>query len=368
MRSWPTVGRHTTQGVSPWGSVVTACRVCTTSHRGGVISGSLNFVWELSRFKLAAKFPNQNPKLHRAHKARHITTFLGVSARFATQNPGVTAKFLTAKFTLGEIDWVCCAHPPPYSQAAHYIVDKMHEQRRRERRDRRLALALQQQEVQLMLEEEAEEATEREALHAQTAEWEAELEGKAAPFDWEARLAELLTHPNRDKPLRCTSVEGEDMRVACSRCTVPYREGAGPLLLDCHHDFCAACVADCADATRVVCEACGTETPVPEVRPVPCALCTGLRVPRDLCPVRCAVRLFPPLPIPCSLCQARTNQFSTFCGKSASSTPLFLCRIRWSSCKVILHYNKFSRRFQSEFCTICVFLAPFLLANSDDCE
>ena len=44
-------------------------------------------------------------KLHRARKALHTTTFLGVSAKFTTQNPGVPAKFPTAKFTTANLIW-----------------------------------------------------------------------------------------------------------------------------------------------------------------------------------------------------------------------------------------------------------------------
>ena len=63
----------------------------------------VNFVWEISRFKVAAKFPTQNPgsctklapvaELHQACKALHTTTFLGVSAKCTTQKPGASAKF-----------------------------------------------------------------------------------------------------------------------------------------------------------------------------------------------------------------------------------------------------------------------------------
>ena len=50
-------------------------------------------------------------KLHRARKAvLHTTTFLGVSANFTTQNPGVSVKIPTAKFTTANLSW---HYPPP---------------------------------------------------------------------------------------------------------------------------------------------------------------------------------------------------------------------------------------------------------------
>ena len=44
-------------------------------------------------------------KLHRACKALHTTTFLGVSAKVTTQNPGASAKFPAAKFTTANLTW-----------------------------------------------------------------------------------------------------------------------------------------------------------------------------------------------------------------------------------------------------------------------
>ena len=83
--------------------------------------GAVNFVWEISRFKLAAKFRTQNPgasaklepaaKLHRACKALQTTTFLGVSAKCTTQNPGASTNFPAAKFTTANLFWH--AIPPP---------------------------------------------------------------------------------------------------------------------------------------------------------------------------------------------------------------------------------------------------------------
>ena len=52
----------------------------------GGISGAVNFVWEISRFKLAAKFP--------------------------IQNPGSSAKFTAAKFTAANLTWHEIPLPP----------------------------------------------------------------------------------------------------------------------------------------------------------------------------------------------------------------------------------------------------------------
>ena len=77
----------------------------------GGISGAVNFVWEIARFKLAAKFPKQSPgasavaKVIRACKALHTATFLGVSPKFPTHNPEGSAKFLAAKFTTANLTW-----------------------------------------------------------------------------------------------------------------------------------------------------------------------------------------------------------------------------------------------------------------------
>ena len=86
---------------------------------GGGASGAVNFVWGISRFKLAAKFPTQiagcsgklapMAKLHRGCKARHTTTFLGVSGNFAAQNPGAFAKISATKLTTANLTW----HEPP---------------------------------------------------------------------------------------------------------------------------------------------------------------------------------------------------------------------------------------------------------------
>ena len=44
-------------------------------------------------------------KLHQACKAPHTTTFLGVTANLTPQNPGASAKFPAAKFTLANLIW-----------------------------------------------------------------------------------------------------------------------------------------------------------------------------------------------------------------------------------------------------------------------
>ena len=73
-----------------------------------------NFVWAIWRFKLAMKFPTRNPtasaklapvaQLHRACKALHTGTFLGVSLKFTTQNPWASAEFDCSR-----------TPPPPYA-------------------------------------------------------------------------------------------------------------------------------------------------------------------------------------------------------------------------------------------------------------
>ena len=92
------------------------------NHKGG-ISGAFNFGWVISRFKLGAKFPSQNPgssaklapvtQLHRAYKASHTTIFLGVSVKFTAQTPWASVKFPAAKFTTTTLTWYEIRPPPP---------------------------------------------------------------------------------------------------------------------------------------------------------------------------------------------------------------------------------------------------------------
>ena len=77
--------------------------------QGGGFGGSQFRV--VSRFKLATKFPERPAKLapvaklHRACTALHTTAFLGVSAKFTTQNTGASVKFPAVKFTTSDLAW-----------------------------------------------------------------------------------------------------------------------------------------------------------------------------------------------------------------------------------------------------------------------
>ena len=57
-------------------------------------------------------------KLHRARNALHTTTFLGVSAKFTTQSPGVSAKFPAAKLTTTKLT----SHQIPPSHCITFSV------------------------------------------------------------------------------------------------------------------------------------------------------------------------------------------------------------------------------------------------------
>ena len=71
--------------------------------RGGGISWPLNFAWEISRFKLTAKFTLLREFL--AHQQYTLWTLAGGT----TQNPGGSAKFFAAKFITANLTW----HEPP---------------------------------------------------------------------------------------------------------------------------------------------------------------------------------------------------------------------------------------------------------------
>ena len=57
-------------------------------------------------------------KLHWAHKTLHTTTFLGLSAKFTTQNSGVSAKFHASKFTTAKLTR---QPPPPHTLYCVYV-------------------------------------------------------------------------------------------------------------------------------------------------------------------------------------------------------------------------------------------------------
>ena len=76
-------------------------------------------MWELWRCKLAAKFPTPNPRVFcevgpvaKLHRVLCTTTFLGVSAKSTTQNPGAAAKCTTANLRWHET-------PPPPLHMEH---------------------------------------------------------------------------------------------------------------------------------------------------------------------------------------------------------------------------------------------------------
>ena len=90
-------------------------------QRGMGVSGAVNVAGETSRFTLAPEFPTQNPEvsaelapvaqLHRACKALHTTTFLGVSAEFCHTKRGASTEVPAAKFTTANLTGP--ATPPP---------------------------------------------------------------------------------------------------------------------------------------------------------------------------------------------------------------------------------------------------------------
>ena len=93
-----------------------AGRLCCAG-RGEGDFGAVEFVWGISRFKSAAISHTNSAKwapaakLHRACKALHSTTCLGVPAKLTTQNPG--AKFPAAKFATANLTWHEIPPPPP---------------------------------------------------------------------------------------------------------------------------------------------------------------------------------------------------------------------------------------------------------------
>ena len=119
-RAVATVPRHQAPGLGCESIVIEELHIATgvlTQGGGGWISGAVNVVWEILRFKLAAKVPTQNPERSAigtcgsAPPSLHTTTFLGVSANVTAQNRGASSKFPAAKLTTSDLTWH--APPPP---------------------------------------------------------------------------------------------------------------------------------------------------------------------------------------------------------------------------------------------------------------
>ena len=77
--------------------------------RGAGVSWHFNFAWEISRFKLTAKFPTRNSGVLRDTSSAHCGLWRGGT----TQNPGGSAQFPTAKFTTANLTWREIPPPPP---------------------------------------------------------------------------------------------------------------------------------------------------------------------------------------------------------------------------------------------------------------
>ena len=84
---------------------------------GGGISWHLNCTWEISRFKLTAKFPTRNSGSS-ANLSHTSGTRCGLwQGGGGTQNPGGSAKLPTAKFTTANLIW---RNPPPPPHPPHH--------------------------------------------------------------------------------------------------------------------------------------------------------------------------------------------------------------------------------------------------------
>ena len=80
--------------------------------RGGGVSWHFNFAWEISRFKLTAKFPTRNSGFS-ANFSYTGSTHCGLRRGQDPLNPGGSAKFPTAKFTIANLTWRKILPPPP---------------------------------------------------------------------------------------------------------------------------------------------------------------------------------------------------------------------------------------------------------------
>ena len=78
---------------------------------GGGISWHFTFAWEISRFKLTAKFPMRN-----SGSSANFSHTLWALAGGTTQNPGGSAKCPTAKFTTANLTWREIPPPPSRGQ------------------------------------------------------------------------------------------------------------------------------------------------------------------------------------------------------------------------------------------------------------